>query len=260
MKRVQQSQSKLETRLQFPKWAHIASSVGDELARLRSRFMPRDPSVAHVARADTEKIVLVEEEIWAIDEPVAPDTATGTAELAEDDSIYTKFSVVINEKPTMFRYVAGDASGTPLALATGYCKDPGNGLGLISTVGGWDDCIATLTIELDKFMNSAPEPTAPAVSEVPEVSDEPGVALSAEGVRQLPLVVNGVTYVFEYHVDLDLTFTAQRLAEEFCAAKGVGIGLFLQWDAPEVVREKCTAPLTRAIRVELVIAKNGINV
>ena len=137
-------------------------------------------------------------------------------------------------------------------------QDPSNGLGLITTE--WEDCIATLSEELGKLMHPAAAPSSPSLTtaNLGEQTDDQGEPLSAEGVRQLPLEVNGVTYVFEYHVDLDFTFTADRLAKEFCATKGAGIGLFAEEDAEAVVEEKCTRPLKKAIRVELVIAKNNL--
>jgi len=244
---------------ELPTWSQLVSAVGDGLARIRSKLVSSVTNPARAART-AAKMPAVEkeekeekEETWALDEPAA---AIGEG---EDSSVYTEIFVDINEKPTLFRYVEGTAGGTSEALATGYCKDPTNGLGLISTE--WADCIATLSVELGKIMHPAAH-VAPAATTLEEVdlTDAEGAPLSAHGVRQLPLEVNGVTYVFEYHVDLDFTFTAERLAREFCAAKGVGIGLFVEGDAQAVVKEKCLSPLMKAIRVELVIAKNGLNV
>ena len=39
-----------------------------------------------------------------------------------DTSHYLEIVVDINGKPTKFRYEEGSTSGTPLALAAGFCK------------------------------------------------------------------------------------------------------------------------------------------
>lgn len=228
----------------------------------------------------------------------------------------SELSVRINGEMFTFQYQSGTQNGTPQRLATLFCKDPNNGLGLISTE--WDACISQLSEELFLLMNTVPiasatgdstnsssdghdrsmtphnegghekttELTSPVAYEqqiavdlkanetlVPAPAShvatemrltgdgptaasqmESEVQLTADGVRHLPLEINGITYVFEYHTALDTSFTAKRLATEFCTAKGAAVGIFIVGAPDSVIHETCVAPITKAIKVELVIA------
>ena len=76
-----------------------------------------------------------------------------------------------------------------------------------------------------------------------------------DGIRQIPLEVNGVNYIFEFHQEMDADSAAVQLASEFCSTKGIEIGItpLLEdggVDADGAV-EKCVNPLREAIRTEI---------
>jgi hypothetical protein len=119
----------LSMTLPTARWAQVVSDVGFELTRIRNTVASSLPFPAHVARkAHTKAPAPADEEAWATDAPAQaaeaqPEKVEAQPEKVEaDTSNYTKIFVDINDKPTLFRYEAGSPGGSPLALATGFCK------------------------------------------------------------------------------------------------------------------------------------------
>ena len=94
-----------------------------------------------------------------------------------------------------------------------------------------------------------------AVDDGAEPVDVTKNVLSPEGVRRLPFEINGVTYDFEYHIDLEIDFISASLAREFCVRKGTELGIYQAGDEGGRLN-MCELPLMEAMRAEL-LSKQG---
>ena len=107
-------------------WTQVMSNVGDELIKMGDAIVSCIPFPAGgVRKAQTKAPTFAKEKEKEYEEVGVTDAHGDEShpKLTEaDTSHYAEISVDINGKPTLFRYEAGSPSGSPLALATGYCK------------------------------------------------------------------------------------------------------------------------------------------
>lgn len=115
--------------LPLARWTQVVSEVGEELVRMQNTVissLPFPARAAHTKRAPAP--AKEEEEVWDTDVPVSTPAPAAEDQLKRPDapevdtSHYLEIVVDINGKPTKFRYEEGSTSGTPLALAAGFCK------------------------------------------------------------------------------------------------------------------------------------------
>lgn len=162
------------------------------------------------------------------------------------------FIMEINDREYTFVYKRGVS--TAVDLAKKFCVEHGEDLGFTDETLG--SCVEPLMSEIAK-----------ALAEDGGGSGGGGVGMTREGasgqqqqydkdgIRQIPLEVNGVNYIFEFHQEMDADSAAVQLASEFCSTKGIEIGItpLLEdggVDADGAV-EKCVNPLREAIRTEI---------
>ena len=158
-----------------------------------------------------------------------------------------ELSMVINEKDYTFVYTDGAPNANPKALAMRFCRENGENMGF--TQKDMDQCVDPLSLELENAMRRQPEKKSSSAQETGLVAGD-GQALSEEGIRRVPLEVNGVKYIFEYHIDMDPESAAMQLSREFCNAKGVELGIFVAGDT-DGLENKCVMPHTGALKEEL---------
>ena len=168
------------------------------------------------------------------------------------------FIMEINDREYTFVYKQGVS--TALDLSRKFCAEHGEELGFTEETLG--DCVEPLMAEIGKALaedgggsrgsSSSKSRSSKSSSKGANVNEK---EFDKEGIRQIPLEINGVTYIFEYHDDMDADGAAVQLASEFCSTKGIEIGItpLLEdggVDADAAV-EKCVNPLRTALRTEI---------
>ena len=154
------------------------------------------------------------------------------------------FIMEINDQEYTFVYKMGVTSANE--LATKFCKEKGSDLGFTSETLG--KCIEPLMGEISKVLSK----DFTTNSNLGDISQE---EFNDEGIRQIPLEINGVTYIFEYHDNMDILYASSQLASEFCSTKGVEIGIVPLLENGSVdsggALEQCVDPLRKALHSEI---------
>jgi hypothetical protein len=149
----------------------------------------------------------------------------------------------INDQEYTFAYKKGET--TAAELAKKFCVEKGADLGFTQETIG--NCVKPLMSEISKALSG--EHTSNGQEQGQERQ------FSEEGIRQIPLEINGVTYIFEYHDDMDVQYASTQLASEFCSTKGVEIGISPLLENGSVdsegALEQCIDPLRKALHTEI---------
>ena len=165
------------------------------------------------------------------------------------------FIMDINDREYTFVYKRGVSTAADLAKK--FCVEHGEELGFTEETLG--SCVQPLMTEISKALiedggSSGGRSGARSEGET-MIGGNQQQEYDKEGIRQIPLEVNGVNYLFEFHEAMDADSAAVQLASEFCSTKGIEIGItpLLEdggVDADGAV-EKCLNPLRTAIRTEI---------
>ena len=151
----------------------------------------------------------------------------------------------INDQEYTFVYKKGDT--TAAELAKKFCIEKGAELGFTQETLG--NCVEPLMGEIGKALSD--DYTSGSGAEQGQEMQK----FSEEGIRQIPLEINGVTYIFEYHDEMEAQFASTQLASEFCSTKGVEIGITPLLENGSVnsegALEQCVEPLRQALFAEI---------
>ena len=149
----------------------------------------------------------------------------------------------INDQEYTFVYNKEETTASELAKK--FCAEKGAELGF--TKETINNCVEPLMGEISKALSGD------YTSSETEVGQE--YQFNEEGIRQIPLEINGITYIFEYHDDMDVEYASTQLASEFCSTKGVEIGITPLLENGSVDSDgasgQCIEPLRRALHSEI---------
>jgi putative hemolysin len=173
----------------------------------------------------------------------------------KDSRKMASFVMEINEKEYTFNY--NPSSTTAVNLATKFCSEHGGELGFTRETLG--SCVEPLMAEIAKALDE--DIGGRGVNSNNEDTQEAQAQYSQEGIRQIPLDINDVTYIFEYHDEMNVDYASKALAGEFCATKGVEIGITPLLENGSVDNEgaieKCVNPLESALKGEIETLKKN---
>jgi len=192
---------------------------------------------------------------------VLPEADSGFSETTDRRSVV----LIVNKQQYTF-YFKPDQTGAD--LATAFCTKVGPSLGFTESTN--DQCFQQMRTELDAKLleseNSLNNGDAD-LSSGSAVVDAQGGQVQQEqvpGVRHLRLSIQGVVYVFEYHVDMSPEYAAPRLASEFCFSEKGRQTLAPQSEENQKLSEverdaliqheldsRCVKPLTAALLKEI---------
>ena len=175
-----------------------------------------------------------------------------------DSGVYRKLVLNINDNEFVFQYKPNSAEAKPLRMAMKFCDEHGTSLGFPG--GDHPDCFLPLEKEIQRLMHED-NPDAVEAPQPKKTEKEIEEELAAQGIRRVPLDINGITYVFEYHMEMSVAYAAEHLAQEFCKGKGVEVVQLEVADVasitPEMIHEKCTLPLIKELEINIKLQLSG---
>ena len=166
------------------------------------------------------------------------------------------FIMDINDREYTFVYKRGVS--TALDLSQKFCAEHGDSLGF--TEKTFNDCVEPLMAEISKALaedggKGGVESSSRSSNRGRDTGENINAEYDKTGIRQIPLEINGVTYIFEYHNNMDTDNAAVQLASEFCSTKGIEIGItpLLQDGGVDTnaAVERCVNPLRAALIKEI---------